>query len=1480
MLTRRSLVFTLILLCGSSAIFAQTQFTPSPDKFLSQLKDYLGQYDKRMAKDFMDEFEKDFKKMNGTMQSEAYDMANILSARQAKPYPEFYGYFAGLQYMYRNNQFGTIYPSWRAVIEKTMLAKDKKQLPDFLLFSYQFYTDGSIYKTQSTNWKATNAFYTYDYDNAPKLIFEKTDIRGFAKGDSSVIYETSGILYPLKEKFDGKGGIITYERAGLLRSETFAELKRYDINLKSQGFDVDTVTFHTTYFKNPLSGRLIEKITTTPKPSLANYPQFQSFSKRLFIKNIFPSIDYEGGFMLHGANLRAFGTGAEPARLIIYRNGKVFMRSASLAYTIKTETIDADFASIVIYIEKDSISHPGLRMKYTKTDNQFILSRGTTGLSQSPFFDTYHKLELRVGALYYKLGDPTIEFGPTMGSLETECVFESTQYFSKEQFNKIRGIDAKHPMDYIEQYSVRKDTVLINVDEVASYWGKPTEQIMGIIGQLNAEGYLSYDPEQRTILIRPKLTHTLKANARKTDYDPIKIESEVSNAQKNANLNLLNLDLTVYGVKRVNLSDSQFVRIYPERQELIVRKNRDLKFGGIINAGSTEYFGKEFFFSYDDYKIDLLQCDSMRLRVWPFTPPFDKQVRVRSVIRNVKGNIVIDGKDNKSGIKKGFHNYPILTSTTPTYVFYNDQSIHNGVYDSSSFYFKVDPFTMDSLDNFRAPTQKFAGEFKSAGILPVLKEALSVQKDYSLGFIRKLPPEGIKLYGDKATFNNEIRLSNNGLQADGTIKFLTTTADSKAFTLFPDSLSGIAEKYKNVEQKGSIEVPESHGSQLLIRYHPKAKVLYTQSRDSAIHLFDNTCKMRGTTALRPDGMTGKGRIYFNTAELTSRKFKFKTKVIDSDTANFKLKNHDLTQELAFKTDNVNAHIDFVQRLGEFKSNGTETKVEFPENEYICFMDRFKWFMDNEDIELESDKRSVSGNINIDTDIDLSGSNFFSVRQGQDSLNFAAPKAKFDLKKKVITCQKVDFVGVGDARIYPDSNKVLIRRKAEMDPLKNAIIICNYVTKYHKITDVTAKINGRKDYKASGKYAYIDENKMEQKISFANISLDTTFQTYAKGDVKPEERFMLSPHFEYKGGVELKANDKGLNFNGATRLMHNCPSINRDWVVFKGVVDPMDIRIPIGNPIINYDGGGFLGSGITLSQDSLVIYPSFLSRKIKKEHIDVMAAEGYLVFDKRLQEYQIATDEKLKENTLPGNLVAFAKEKCEIRGDGKMNFGVNTGQFKVTPIGNITQKLGSGNPVMKVALMCDFPFSDEAMKKMADKIINHPDIQQFDYEKSNYEKALRELIGMEKADKVIADLSLHGEVKRFPDELEKSIVFADVTLKWIPEEGIWLSEGKLAISNINNKQIFKYVDGRVMIQKGRSFDQVSIVIKLDDSNWYFFTYAKELMEVTSSDSNFNKIVQETKDDKRKYKGEKGQQDFEYRFNNNRRGRAQELLDRAN
>ena len=117
-----------------------------------------------------------------------------------------------------------------------------------------------------------------------------------------------------------------------------------------------------------------------------------------------------------------------------------------------------------------------------------------------------------------------------------------------------------------------------------------------------------------------------------------------------------------------------------------------------------------------------------------------------------------------------------------------------------------------------------------------------------------------------------------------------------------------------------------------------------------------------------------------------------------------------TASIAFRTDNVNATVKLDERVGEFVSNGTETKVEFPVNQYICYMDRFKWYMDQGDIELESDRTAAVGN----EDLQLSGSNFISIRPDQDSLSFMAPKARYDLKKHLITANDVQYIQVADA----------------------------------------------------------------------------------------------------------------------------------------------------------------------------------------------------------------------------------------------------------------------------------------------------------------------------------------------------------------------------------------------------------------------------------------------------------------------------------
>ena len=295
---------------------------------------------------------------------------------------------------------------------------------------------------------------------------------------------------------------------------------------------------------------------------------------------------------------------------------------------------------------------------------------------------------------------------------------------------------------------------------------------------------------------------------------------------------------------------------------------------------------------------------------------------------------------------------------------------------------------MDSLDNFTNEDLAFDGTFVSAGIFPDFEEQLRLQNDYSLGFIRNTPTDGFGMYGDKGDFNNEIRLSHNGLKGDGKIDFLTSTSVSNDFTFFPDSTSGVA-KFVNVEKKGSkVEFPEVDGEDVRIVYLPHRQALIAKKLEKKIKFFGDQAELDGSLVLRPKGMMGRGVMTFEEAVLTSKRFDYGAQVIDSDTSAFQLNSMDLGS-LAFSTSNVKAHVDFEERVGEFTSNGEETFVEFPMNEYICYMDVFKWYMDQNDIELQSSKQQAATDLLIETGgVDLPGSNFYlgSQRPGFTELH--------------------------------------------------------------------------------------------------------------------------------------------------------------------------------------------------------------------------------------------------------------------------------------------------------------------------------------------------------------------------------------------------------------------------------------------------------------------------------------------------------------
>ena len=100
------------------------------------------------------------------------------------------------------------------------------------------------------------------------------------------------------------------------------------------------------------------------------------------------------------------------------------------------------------------------------------------------------------------------------------------------------------------------------------------------------------------------------------------------------------------------------------------------------------------------------------------------------------------------------------------------------------------------------------------------------------------------------------------------------------------------------------------------------------------------------------------------------------------------------------------------------------------------------------------------------------------------------------------------------------------------------------------------------------------------------------------------------------------------------------------------------------------------------------------------------------------------------------------------------------------------------------------------------------------------------------------------------------------MQWDKKNNAYVSQGEIGVSSVRKTQVNKMVGGKIAMWKKRSGDILDLYLELDKNNWYYFRYTKGLLTAVSSDSNFNKIIQELKADKRSNKGEKG--DTPYQF----------------
>ena len=1463
--------FSIVVFCVliSFSGYSQTKikhFSPDSSLFFQEMEQFLTYSRKQDGTLVMDEFSWTWfgGKFSEKQREGVYKVTNLMLNKRKKAFPDFKNYlFTVAEFVNSPYQTEESFESWQNILVKLIKGKSKKRFTDYLKACNNLFAENLLYKSASNSWAASNSNYSFGYDSLPTIQFEALTLKCYSKGDSSVISNTKGIYYPTESKWVGIGGKITWERAGFSSDSVYAEIEDYTIDVKSPRYSVPNATFYNYYyFDEPMKGVLSEKVLANVKMLKATYPRFDSYDALFEIKDIAKGVDYLGGFSLYGRKVLGRGTKDQDAYLIFNKNDEPFLKMASKTFVIKPERIVSQIASPTFYIKEDSIFHPGLAFKFFIADRSVSLIRDNKGIKITPYFNSYHQVDMKFESLNWKIDSPMVEFRNMQGGTKTDATFISSNYFRKDAYMDLMGLSSSHPLYTIHKLSNKLDTNYITNDELAAYTLQSYSSIESMLLNLSNKGFINYNYEEKYFILKDKLSAWVNASGGNVDYDVIGFLSNTK-GYSNATLSLLNYDLNLRGVHSVNVSDSQEVIIYPSRREITLKKNRDFDFSGVVQAGRFDIMGHNFAFKYDEFKIDMPNVDS--LRIYAENGRFDKNgepvIRpVKTVIEKITGDLLIDKPNNKSCVKPA-HEYPILNSYKDSYVFYDSQSIQKGLYNKDEFYFHVDPFTIDSLDNFDNSGLRFEGTMLSGGIFPDFEETLSLQPDHSLGFVRNTPKEGFPMYGGKGTFNDTIKMSHEGLRGSGNLEYITSTTYSNDFIFFLDSMNAIAQNFDVEESPVAVEFPPVEGEDVMTRWYPQKDIMIHQERSKPIAMYDMKSFMHGQTMIQPDGLSGKGIFEFEKAELESNRINFKFKDFQSDTADFRLKDvgNDDENALAFSTINVSAYVTFGERYGQFKSNGGGSFINFEPMEYICYMEEFKWFMDNDDIELtagEAKATDASG-------VKLDGAQFISVHPEQDSLSFFSSKAKYDIKKKIIYAKGVKFMNVADAMLYPDSGNVIIDKKAKMRTLNNAKVVASFVTQNHSIYNSTINVFGKKKYAGSGYIDYVDEVEKTQTIYLESISVDTTGQTFARAEIKDTANFTLSPNYEFYGKVNLFANNEYLTFDGYSRIFHDCDLLSRNWFTFESEINPNEIYIPVDSTTKDV-GGNPLFSSVFLSPDSLGVYTSYLNNRKKWSHIPVLAAEGFLFYDKEKEAYNISNKDKLQEMSFGGNYLSLNTKNCKVYGEGKINLGNKTGQVEIVSAGVLEQNQLDGELILDMVVATNFFFNDDALKKMTKQLQESSSLDPAKLDRLTFEKGLREIVGAAEGDKLIAQANLNGAFKKVPKSLEKTFVFNDLKMRWSGDSKSFKSFGKIGLSNIKNKQINKYVNGKVELIKKRSGDIWTIYIEVDRNNWYFFTYTRGILQAISSNSDFNSAITETKPDKRKSKGVKGQDSYQYMY----------------
>jgi len=1451
-----SLVFWLFI---SWNLYAQSKspFSGDPEKFRTELTTFMGPNLNDVQKANLNSFlvKWDSAVFSNDNMIRIIDVTSQFYGKSMRPVPYFNDFMTAMNAFVAVKSDDKLIADWLTGLSEITFSPrfTNEIIGKYIKNISTIVSNNVLAETSSVKWKVKNSSLRFIHDTVFSVIISNATLICYSQKDSTEIFNASGTYYPDIQQFHGTSGRVTWEKAGYAKEEIFAEMDNYIINPAKNSFIVDSARLtHYIYFKTPVYGILTDQAINYRNKETASFPRFETYEKQFKLDNIYEGVNYEGGLTIEGAGIRGTGSREVPAQITLFRNDTLYLKIKSGEFLFSKNGLNSAETSMSLYLDKDSIYHSNLGFSYNAANRQVNLYRANNPVSKSPYFDSFHNLDMYFELLAWNMNESKIFLSRAKGAALGQALFESSSFFNGNYFLRMAGIDDFHPLNRLRKFADWYYSDTFPVQEFANWLNKPLESVTSLCIDMANKGFVFYDRKYNEITLKKKVDDFINSFAKKKDYDVLSILSETKAPLDNAILDLKNYKLTINGVSGVYLSDSQRVAIYPYNRQLVIGKNRDLQFDGVVEAGLFTVFGHNFNFSYDTFKIRLQKIDSIRIAVETgerdqMGNPMIKEVD--NLIQLGTAELYIDQPNNKSGLKS-LRQYPIINAITYSYIFYDNIPGLEGIYPQGDFYFRVDPFTYENIDHYTNDDMNLAGEFHAGNIFKPVKQFLTIQENNSLGFNMVIPEKGIEIYGNKGMFYDNISMSSNGLIGKGILKHLTSTTVSEDFKFFPDSMLTQASSFKIEKDKTGL-YPVLNSEDVSIKWMTKENEWLAMNKESKnFNMFENGTLLDGKLALSPSGLKGSGIINTTDSRINSENFSFTTNSIKADTSVYNLKSLS-TSGYSFIAENAATDINFDLKMTRFHLNTGNSLVKFPEIQYICTMTDFTYNMDTRVLEMEQKGKSGTALLPPDKLLKqdfskLDKPTFLATDVIGDTVSFSSWKGTYHLNEEYIEAENINYIHIADALIQPENGKITINRRAKIKQMQNAFVAVN---NRHLLHTAKIDIESTKRYTGSAIYDYIDENKEIQQINFPELSVDTA-TTNARGFIPVNQNFMLNPAFTFTGDVALYSTKDLLLFTGAAGIIHNCNLVKSYSVKFKTYIDPKNVMIPVTEKPRDINDN-LVFSGSFINMDSIHIYPAFLSAQKSWADVGIVNSKGFLYYEKAKGRYLITSLEKLADPTLPGDLIAFDKNFCILSGEGKLNFGTKFDLVKQTGAGKIIHSLDSNEVNIEAILGFDFFFSPEALKIMSDEIRMMPTLKAVNLNSDLYNKGMKDLLGVEAAGQMKEDLDLYGTSRNLPKEFNYELLLNDVNLYWNEASSSFRSKGKIGIGFIGTQPVNVYVDGFIEIQRRRSGDMYDIYLKADESTWYYFSYIRGNMMTQAGNNSYNTLIANTKLNLRKH-----------------------------